>query len=129
METNISVSYWWIRILYRIFTVITNFLVFGLTRFERMIYRARGEHANHYTIDASWYKILSIFTITVNIRYNIRRVSFIRGGNRSTRRKPPTSASHWQTLSHNVASSTPCRGGIQTHNVSGDRQLPYDQIK
>jgi quinol-cytochrome oxidoreductase complex cytochrome b subunit len=37
-------------------------------------------------------------------------------------------ASHWQTLSHNVASSTPCRGGIQTHNVSGDRQLPYDPV-
>ena len=30
-------------------------------------------------------------------------------------------ASHWQTLSHNVVSSTPCLGGIQTHNVSGDR--------
>ena len=26
-----------------------------------------------------------------------------------------------QTLSHNVVSNTPCLGGIQTHNVSGDR--------
>ena len=27
-------------------------------------------------------------------------------------------ASHWQTLSHNVVSSTPHLSGIQTHNVS-----------
>ena len=33
--------------------------------------------------------------------------------------RPP--ASHWQTLSHNVISSTPCVSGIRTHNVSGDR--------
>jgi len=30
-------------------------------------------------------------------------------------------ASHWQTWSHNVVSSTPRLGGIWTHNVSGDR--------
>ena len=30
-------------------------------------------------------------------------------------------ASHRQTLSHNVASSTPHLSGIQTHNFSGDR--------
>ena len=29
-------------------------------------------------------------------------------------------ASHWQTLSHNVVSSTPCLSGIWTHNISGD---------
>ena len=29
-------------------------------------------------------------------------------------------ASHWQTLSHNVVSSTP-RLGVRTHNISGDR--------
>ena len=28
-------------------------------------------------------------------------------------------ASHWQTLSHNVVSSTACLTGIQTHNISG----------
>ena len=32
-------------------------------------------------------------------------VSFIGGGNRSTRRKPPPVASHKQTLSYNVVSS------------------------
>ena len=30
-------------------------------------------------------------------------------------------ASHRQTLSHNVVSSTHCLGGIRTHNFSGDR--------
>ena len=29
--------------------------------------------------------------------------------------------SYWQTLSHNVVSSTPPPSGIQTHNISGDR--------
>jgi hypothetical protein len=45
---------------------------------------------------------------------------------------------HWQTLSYNIVSSTPCQRGIQTHNVSGDKywllryicnfksNLPYD---
>ena len=30
-------------------------------------------------------------------------------------------ASHWQTLSHIVVSSTPRLSRIRTHNVSGDR--------
>jgi len=30
-------------------------------------------------------------------------------------------ASHWQTLSHNVVSSTLRPNGIRTHNVSGDK--------
>ena len=30
-------------------------------------------------------------------------------------------ASHWQTLSYNVVSSTPRLSGIRTNNVSGDR--------
>ena len=30
-------------------------------------------------------------------------------------------AGHWQIISHNIVSSTPCLSGIRTHNVSGDR--------
>ena len=30
-------------------------------------------------------------------------------------------ASHWQTLSHDVVSSTPRLSGIRTHNASGDK--------
>jgi len=30
-------------------------------------------------------------------------------------------ASHWQTLSYNVVSSTPRMNGLRTHNFSGDR--------
>jgi hypothetical protein len=45
---------------------------------------------------------------------------------------------HWQTLSYNIVSSTPCQRRIQTHNVRGDKHwlhryicsyksnLPYD---
>jgi hypothetical protein len=31
-------------------------------------------------------------------------------------------ANHWQTLSHNVVSSTPRLSGVLTHNISGDIQ-------
>jgi hypothetical protein len=44
-----------------------------------------------------------------------RGVSFIGG------EKHWPAASHWQTLSHNVVSSTPRLIGIRTHNVSSDR--------
>ena len=43
----------------------TNFIVFGLTRstLDPMIYRTRGEHANHYTTDAGLlsFEIISIY--------------------------------------------------------------------
>ena len=35
-------------------------------------------------------------------------------------------ASRWHTLSHNAVSSTSLLSGVQTHNVSGDRQPAYD---
>jgi hypothetical protein len=34
-------------------------------------------------------------------------------------------ASHWQTSSHNVVSSTPSQSEIGTHNISGDRHWLY----
>jgi len=46
-------------------------------------------------------------------------VSFIGGGIRITRRKPPTCP--WQTLSHNVVSSTPRNERGSNSQFSGDR--------
>jgi len=58
----------------------------------------------------------------IRIRVIMFNATFIGGWNRSTRRKGPTSSSHWQTLSHNVVSSTPRLSEIRTHNVGGDRR-------
>ena len=45
--------------------------------------------------------------------------SFIGGENGENHRLV---ASHWQTLSHNIVSSTPHMSGcVRTHNISGDR--------
>jgi hypothetical protein len=35
---------------------------------------------------------------------------------------------HWQTLSYNIVSSTPCQRGIQTHNVRGDKHWLHRYI-
>jgi hypothetical protein len=37
-----------------------------------------------------------------------------------------SAASHWQTLSHNVVSSTPRLSGMRTHNYSGDHPAHPD---
>ena len=47
-------------------------------------------------------------------------VSFIGGGNRSNRRKPPICRKS-QTLSHNVVLSSLRLSVVRTHNVSADR--------
>ena len=49
-------------------------------------------------------------------------VSFIGGENH----RPATS--HWQTLLHNVVSSTPHLSGIRTHNVSGNMHWLHTAI-
>ena len=38
-------------------------------------------------------------------------------------------ACHWQTLSHNVVSSTPHHEPVQTHNFSGDRYWLQGRIQ
>ena len=38
-------------------------------------------------------------------------------------------AGHWQTLSHNVVSSTPRLSGVWTHNISGDKHWLHMLIK
>jgi hypothetical protein len=55
-------------------------------------------------------------------------VSFIGEGNRSTGEKHRPVASHWQTLSHNVVSSTPCHERVRTHNFSGHRPRLIAQV-
>ena len=42
--------------------------------------------------------------------------------------KHQPATSHWQTLSHNVVSSTPRLSGIRTHNVSDDNKFNYHMI-
>ena len=61
---------------------------------------------------------------SIKICGDIVAVSFIGGGNRSTRRKLQTcrkSLTNNISFSYNVVSSTPRLGGIQTHNFSGDK--------
>ena len=62
----------------------TNFIVFGLTRsgFEPTIYRTRGEHANHYTIDmvdfvdsiSKFYYIIINYILVINNHLSELRV-------------------------------------------------------
>jgi len=53
------------------------------------------------------------------ILYYIMAVSFIGGGNRSTRRKLPTFRKSLKK--RNIVSSTPRLSWIRTYNVSGDK--------
>jgi len=48
-------------------------------------------------------------------------VSFIGGGHRTTRRKPPTCRKSLTTLLHHVTSSKPRLSEVRTHKVNGDR--------
>jgi len=50
-------------------------------------------------------------------------VSFIGGGNGVPRENHQPAVGHWQTLSHNVVSSTSCLSGIRTTLVDGGQYL------
>jgi hypothetical protein len=51
-------------------------------------------------------------------------VSFIEGGNRNARRKPPT----WQTWSHNVVSRTPRLSGIRNHKENTEMLILFTML-
>ena len=57
--------------------------------------------------------------IVFNAIFNNMAVSFIDGGNRRTRRKPPTCRKSLTNLSHNVVHLALIE--IRTHNFSGNR--------
>ena len=70
-----------------------------------------------------------IYSVNINATFNFSNISVIlwqsvflmeETGVPGENHQP--AASHWQTLSHNVVSSTFWLSGVQTHNVSGDKQ-------
>jgi len=68
-----------------------------------------------------WFGLVWFMVFKANFNKIFRyfvAVSFIDGGNRSTRTNNRPVASHRQTLSHNVVLSTTERG--PTHNYNGD---------
>jgi hypothetical protein len=60
-----------------------------------------------------------VFNATFNIFLAISWLSVLLVEETGENHRP--AASHGQTLSHNVVSSTPRLSRIQTHNASGDR--------
>jgi hypothetical protein len=62
---------------------------------------------------------LFVCLIVFNAIFNNMAVSFIDGGNRRTRRKPPTCRKSLTNLSHNVVHLALIE--IRTHNFSGNR--------
>jgi hypothetical protein len=70
-----------------------------------------------------WFGLVWFMVFNVNFNKKFRyfvAVSFIDGGNRSTRRNNRPVASHRQTVSHIVVLSTPRLERGPTHNFNGD---------
>jgi uncharacterized membrane protein YfhO len=80
---NISVILWWSVTVFTVFRLLTDFVCLYNYEF--------------------WLSLCKIVRSSVILLLPL----FIGGGNRSTRRKPRSIASHWQILSHNVVLSTP----------------------
>ena len=64
--------------------------------------------------------IFKVMVMTFNATFNNISVLMVQETGVSVENHRPV-ASHWQTLSHNVVSSTPRLSGTRTHNVSSDR--------
>ena len=85
------------------------------------------------TIRFSYFKSYEVRIMVVNVTFNnisvIAFVSFIGGGNKSTR----SATSHWQTLSHNVVSvviGTDCTGSCKStyHTITATTTPSYINI-
>ena len=67
-----------------------------------------------------------VFKATIQSYYSyIMAVNVIDGENRVVVEKQKSAACHWQTISHKVVSSAPCRGHIKHTNGSCDRHWLY----
>ena len=78
-------------------------------------------HSASMTPSLIWVKV-TVFNATFNNISTIswRSVLLVEEAGVPTENNPPA-ASHWQTLLHNVVSSTPRLSTIRTRNISGDR--------
>ena len=99
-----------------------NYFQFGKQQYNEKAYSKAFSHYKRVSLDILFRVRVMVFNVTFN---NISVISWwsvllvgeigVPGENHW-----PV-ASHWQTLSQNVVSSTPRLSGIRTHNVSGDR--------
>ena len=68
-----------------------------------------------------WFRLMMFNTTFINISVISLHSVLLVEETRVPRENHRLVACHWQTLSHNVVSSTPGLSGIQTHNVSDDK--------
>jgi hypothetical protein len=94
--------------------VFVNYIIYEL-KFSRI-------NISKFVFDRPLKKTGDSITMAAYMQHgsDVGAVSFIGGGNRSIGRNHHPVTSHWQIVSHSVASRTPRLNEIRTHNVSGD---------
>ena len=96
------------------------FFILWLTHVHKISFQPNKQKNNHIKLKYRfWFRFSAIFNnISVILWRSVLLVeeTGVPGENQRS------VASHWQTLSHNVVSSTPCLNGVRTHNISGDRK-------